>query len=478
MKKGLVLCTTMVLTCALLTGCHLKHEWQEATCTEPRTCMIGGETEGEPLGHKWEEATCTEPKICSVCGKTEGEALGHGILTKASYQQGAVCTVCGHTIGEPLEADFEKYGFVCNTDFDTPYTYETVCYDDESLTTMGTVTFSDYLFTDSFEFFEVPEGYVVQAVTMTYDFPDQNAQEHGFSRNYCIEDYYDIVGHDDSMKYDDGVGKYTISFNGEEYKECQCYIYYGQYSYSTSMVRMYFCVPEGYDGTVIGARAGGANWVDGMYIYDVADENTIFFRLPAASREIIDATSKDSFEAHGLVINAEEGVTYDYVTACSEDLSKETIGQLTFSNYHIVEDDETLENIEGYEWRTVHVTVSFSDENAQNYGISTHWCMSDYFNMKKAIDTIRYYSDQNMRVFIVNYKQSEYTRNVFIAKNDRFLGWKNGVNTYEIDFYFRVPIGYDGAVVCLYDSKLYEGNGNGRYIYDIADENTLFFRLN
>lgn len=27
--------------------------------------------------HKWEEATCTETKTCKICGKTEGKALGH-----------------------------------------------------------------------------------------------------------------------------------------------------------------------------------------------------------------------------------------------------------------------------------------------------------------------------------------------------------------------------------------------------------------
>ena len=27
--------------------------------------------------HKWVEATCTEPKTCSICGETEGFSLGH-----------------------------------------------------------------------------------------------------------------------------------------------------------------------------------------------------------------------------------------------------------------------------------------------------------------------------------------------------------------------------------------------------------------
>lgn len=35
------------------------------------------------LGHEWQDATCTEPKTCSVCGSTEGEALGH--TTRQGY---------------------------------------------------------------------------------------------------------------------------------------------------------------------------------------------------------------------------------------------------------------------------------------------------------------------------------------------------------------------------------------------------------
>ena len=77
MRKVIILGTVMLTMCVSLTGCHIKHEWVEATCTEPKTCTIGGETEGEPLGHTRVNATCTEPKTCSICGEKEGEALGH-----------------------------------------------------------------------------------------------------------------------------------------------------------------------------------------------------------------------------------------------------------------------------------------------------------------------------------------------------------------------------------------------------------------
>lgn len=63
------------------------HTWNEASCTEPKTCTICGETEQTPVGHNWTDATCTDPKTCTVCGKTEGDALGH------DYVDGA-CSRC------------------------------------------------------------------------------------------------------------------------------------------------------------------------------------------------------------------------------------------------------------------------------------------------------------------------------------------------------------------------------------------------
>lgn len=119
--------------CLMLTGCCISHDWQEATCTDPKSCSKCEETEGEALGHNWVEATCTEakkcvvcgetegvmlshvwvdatctePKTCSLCGEVEGEALGHD-LSEATYLQPATCTVCGVTEGTTLQPTASK----------------------------------------------------------------------------------------------------------------------------------------------------------------------------------------------------------------------------------------------------------------------------------------------------------------------------------------------------------------------------------
>lgn len=82
----------------VLSGCCISHDWEDATCTKPKTCSECGKTEGDPLGHKWEKATCTKPKTCSRCEKKDGDPLGHKWLD-ATCTEPAHCAVCGLTEG-------------------------------------------------------------------------------------------------------------------------------------------------------------------------------------------------------------------------------------------------------------------------------------------------------------------------------------------------------------------------------------------
>ena len=100
MKKTTALLLALCMLFAL-SACGHEHNWQDATCTEPKTCAECGKTEGEPLGHSWQDATCTKPKTCAVCGATEGEPLGHS-WQDATCTEPKTCTVCGATEGEPL----------------------------------------------------------------------------------------------------------------------------------------------------------------------------------------------------------------------------------------------------------------------------------------------------------------------------------------------------------------------------------------
>ena len=74
------------------------HEWEPATCTEPKKCSICGATSGEALGHNWRPANCVSEKICLTCGKKEGTPVGHQWVD-ATYSSPKHCTVCNLTNG-------------------------------------------------------------------------------------------------------------------------------------------------------------------------------------------------------------------------------------------------------------------------------------------------------------------------------------------------------------------------------------------
>ena len=81
------------------------HQWADATCTTPKTCILCGMTEGHPWACDWADATCTAPTTCKRCGKTIGEALGH-TYTGLSCTDSKVCTRCGETTGEVMGHDY------------------------------------------------------------------------------------------------------------------------------------------------------------------------------------------------------------------------------------------------------------------------------------------------------------------------------------------------------------------------------------
>lgn len=80
MLKKLLYITLCICLCVfVLTGCGCKHEWKEATCTDPKTCNLCGETEGEVVAHSygdWVDVSAeTEERICSVCDYSEQQLV-------------------------------------------------------------------------------------------------------------------------------------------------------------------------------------------------------------------------------------------------------------------------------------------------------------------------------------------------------------------------------------------------------------------
>ena len=305
MKKKIFLLGMALVFGAALTGCHMKHEWQEANCTKPQTCADCGETEGQALGHDWQQADCTHPRTCSVCGETQGEALGHdwqedccltpqlcavcgemqGELAdhdwrEADYFTPRRCALCGEFQGEPLQPSFEAHGLTVNARVGETYDYVTCCSADESLTTVGKLTFSDYrIFADS-----ITEGYEWRAVHIKIEFSDDNARDYGMGVYYSNENYYDTEAWDEVYDREDNKKLYTIWYKGKEYTECKSIFSgsgFGEWEDGilTWEGDAFVVVPAGYDGMVVCFRNAALEGKAGDYIYDVADEDTIFFRM-------------------------------------------------------------------------------------------------------------------------------------------------------------------------------------------------------
>ena len=284
--------------CGATEGEVIGHDFAEATCTEPKTCKRCGATEGEALGHDLSEATCTEAPTCKRCGATEGEPLGHD-LSEANYQDPPTCSRCGAIEGEKLKGSFEEHGMVCNAKADTDIPYTTDVYEEVDAQTTGTVRFSDFKCFKGDDTFPEKDGYVWLTVHMTADYTDDAAWEYGYRTGICIEDYYTVEAHDDSMKHEekmpagfekfDEYSTYKVNYHGQEY-DC---VRVGVTDKETGWVEdkhahvghtYWFQVPDGYDGSVLGFYHNHRDkeWKEGMYIYDVADEEAIFFRLDPA----------------------------------------------------------------------------------------------------------------------------------------------------------------------------------------------------
>lgn len=249
---------------------------------------VSGE-EGEGADHKWVDATCSAPKTCSECGETEGEALGHNWV-EATYQSPATCIVCNISDGEMLQGDFDKHGIICNVELDKEYPYTTLTYRNKDISINGTVLFSNYRTFESDEEREGIEGYEWKSIDVTFSYDDDNAWDYGTTSAPFTTDFYNIEPKSQSgpNKSENDVGildnndTYTVNFNGIDYTEClkedHALVMEWNNRVYTCKIQFSFRVPIGYDGSIVGAISDG-KYNDGDYIYEVADENTLFFRL-------------------------------------------------------------------------------------------------------------------------------------------------------------------------------------------------------
>lgn len=207
----------------------------------------------------------------------------------ANYQDPKTCSTCGTTEGDPLPAAFDENGYVINTELGGTYNLVAICHDDPSKELTGSLTFSEYETVEEEPLYalEKKEGYEWHILHATAQFTDGNPFTGGAGFCYFYEDFYDIDGWDSSCRdkeiiplSDYAARTYTVNFHGTDY-ECEAICYHNIESDATSCTidfYFYVCTPTGYDGTVVvfGKRAPE---LENVTIYDVADEDTLYFRM-------------------------------------------------------------------------------------------------------------------------------------------------------------------------------------------------------
>lgn len=99
MKKYLYLALIVTCLAVLLAGCGCEHEWEDATCTAPKTCKLCEETEGEALGHTPGEWAITLEPVEGKAGLREQNCTACGdVVTTEDYTLSATHDGTNYTL--------------------------------------------------------------------------------------------------------------------------------------------------------------------------------------------------------------------------------------------------------------------------------------------------------------------------------------------------------------------------------------------
>lgn len=149
------------------------------------------------------------------------------------------------------------------------------------------------------------------------------------------------------------------------------------------------------------------------------------------------------YEKRGIECNAELDTPYPYTVPCYLNPNYTTTGTATFSDYQVFQSDETHESLDGYEWKTITLTSIHDDENAQNYGDGFYVSLEDYYSQENE-------SESWNEPYMTNFNGIDYTECLDEYKV-LVSDWVGNESIYKYQFTVRVPKGYDGRVITLYE---------------------------
>ena len=189
-------------------------------------------------------------------------------------------------------------------------------------------------------------------------------------------------------------------------------------------------------------------------------------------------------EQAGFIYFMEEGEPYIFANRCLDNEDLDSVGEATVVSYEIFESADGYDPLEGYEWRKVTIEIRFFDDNAWEYGVDGVLVSSeDYYNTKLLDDTAELVVEEDtydQYQYTVVYNGQEMDAYYFDNTGTWSDWYENEDGNHECKFTiveeFLVPIGYDGCVVSMANSRVEWPDG--AYITDLDPDDFLLFRLN
>ncbi len=198
------------------------------------------------------------------------------------------------------------------------------------------------------------------------------------------------------------------------------------------------------------------------------------------------APLQPDFEAYELEINAEEDQELTYRTITVERPEVYTVGTVTFSKYHVLDEeadaeliadleaasDFTMEFEDGFEWRAVFYAAYFYDSNAGSYGVQGLSSLENYYDIQGLTDSMTNVTDKVLGVTVNRYGE-DYECLVICD-----VGWRD-MHTFNGWWAIRMPAGYDGLVITAIDvgTGYYDPECGFHYVYEIDNTDSVFFRM-
>jgi len=175
------------------------------------------------------------------------------------------------------------------------------------------------------------------------------------------------------------------------------------------------------------------------------------------------------------------GSAHTYKTVTFQDPSIDNVGEVTVTDYYIIEGDDTHEAKEGYEWRIAHVSVVFDDGDVNWDGVRIRTCLYDYYTgfFEETIDDFTEANETRLPTTIhtVSYygedyeieSKSELQRNEWVMTTHYTFYW-------DIVVSYHVPVGYDGIMFGFYNAGNFGGE-ESKPPLELVDSDAVFFRL-